>query len=80
MEEVKQKPDVVRFLTYHVGAGWSVARLADGSVRIWQDNVEAGVGLTVPAEVWASMVSHVSAFGETGESFRKALDFHGGKS
>ena len=34
--------------------------------------------VTVPAGVWASGVAHVSAWGEDGDSVRRALVFHNG--
>ena len=56
-------------------------RLSDGSVRItsfWQyNNCPQERQWTIPDAAWASIISSVSAAGETAESWQQALKFHG---
>src|SRR5690348_63381 len=65
---------------FHETSGWYFKRLESGSVRI-----RHRTGETVDAEhvideaSWASIVSHVSARGETGDTFAEARRFHARK-
>jgi len=70
----------------HTGDGWSWRRCADGSVAIVrriQEPDDGGAQIyritaahRLPAGIWASVVSSVSARGSTSETFREALAFH----
>lgn len=58
---------------FHVRDNLFFERDADGSVEI---TCPDGTFLVIDASSWASVVASVSAQGETGESYRAALDFH----
>lgn len=64
---------------FHWAHGWHFKRLAEGVVRmrlLVDNHPVAGQEFTIPPNEWASIVSHVSQRGETGETFQQALDFH----
>lgn len=75
-------------MAFHWQNGWYFERLDDGSVRIYhQDPVSkrtAGEGefaeydtcIDIHMDSWASIVASVCARGETGETWREALQFH----
>lgn len=66
---------------FHARDGWCFRREDDGSVRILApDSIGPGAHqmVTLDASTWASVVASVSAAGETGETYRCALGFHGG--
>jgi hypothetical protein len=67
---------------FHHRNGWYFLRLPSGSVRIRieRDGVGRDVVHIIPAPEWASIVAHVSKWGETGDSFSSAQTFHGGTS
>lgn len=59
-------------MTFHLRDGLCFHADKDGSVTIrWADRE-----LTVPANEWASVLAATCVRGETGESYRDALDFH----
>lgn len=63
---------------FHTHDGWYWNRTADGSVRIVVQPPGGGsYEHVLTASEWASVVSHVSARGETGETWKAALEFHG---
>lgn len=65
---------------FHAREGWYFRREDDGSVRILApDSLGAGAHqlVALDASTWASVVASVCARGETGETYRAALDFHG---
>lgn len=65
---------------YHIESGIYIERMADGGVRIFRETgTEKADLFRVAGSVWASMVAHVSAHGETGETYWAALGFHEGK-
>ena len=64
---------------FHARDGVIFKRDAGGGVVISKAGAEFGdreiiLDLTGPA--WASIVAHVSARGETGDTYREALEFH----
>lgn len=59
-------------LGFHAHSGQYFRRLDDGRVEIRNSD---GV-FVCDASTWASVVASVSARGETGETYRQALDFH----
>lgn len=66
---------------FHWRDGWHWQGLEDGTVEVWHGD-ESGPSadaLRIPATEWASIVAHVSARGETGETYYQALRFHGGE-
>jgi hypothetical protein len=53
-------------------------RLTDGSVLITKrSGPRRGIEIIPPSE-WASIVAHVSTWGESAESHKAALDYHNG--
>jgi hypothetical protein len=70
---------------FHNRDGWYFTRLTDGAVRI-RKTVAARADSPVehehviPANEWASIVAHVSARGEAGDTYTEASDFHAGRS
>ena len=66
---------------YPCKEGWYFERRQDGKVHIFKRD-EKSDGKPIVAEtdidpgVWASVVSFVSAGGETGDRFQAALEFH----
>lgn len=66
---------------FHAKGGWFFRREDDGAVHITApDSMGPGARqvVTLDANTWASVVASVSAAGETGDSWRQALAFHGG--
>jgi len=61
---------------FHAHSGWYFQRSPDGSVTV-TDTGHAETSLRVDASTWASIVASVSATGETAETYRGALAFHG---
>lgn len=64
---------------YHWRHGWHFKRLDGGVVRIRlliDGHPVAAQEFLIPPNEWASIVSHVSARGETGATFQAACDFH----
>lgn len=65
---------------FHAKDMWFFRREDDGSVRITApDSMGPGAHqvVTLDASTWASVVASVSAQGETSDTYRAALDFHG---
>lgn len=74
---------------FHVKDGLYFQRTAKGGVRIIKTDptacfdplgypdAPAELDVTLDDGSWASVVAHVSALGETGETYRAALAFHG---
>jgi fructoselysine-6-P-deglycase FrlB-like protein len=62
---------------FHAHSGWYFERLEDGSVRLSAMGATELMSATFNADTWASAVASVSADGETAETFRAALEFHG---
>lgn len=65
---------------FHARSGWYFRREEDGCVRIMApDSLGPGASqvVTLDASTWASAVASVSSAGETAETFRRALAFHG---
>jgi hypothetical protein len=62
---------------FHVRDGWFFSRddesTPPGAVTV---RVQDGPTFTLAPHEWASVVASVSAHGETGETYRAALDFH----
>lgn len=68
---------------FHARDGWYFRREPDGTVRILApDSLGPGANqrIDLDANTWASVVASVSAAGETSETWRAALAFHGGRS
>jgi hypothetical protein len=69
---------------FHAKDGWYFDRLPGGMVRIERRTNDAKntliEALTVTPETWASIVASVSELGETGDTHRHALIFHGAPS
>lgn len=68
---------------FHNRDGWYFKRQPDGAVRIRKTttaHIDAPIEHehTIPAEEWASIVAHVSANGETAETYQEAHAFHAG--
>ena len=71
----------------HSKNGWNFSRLTDGGVKIYQIDLNAPEGVeTAPlAEIvisdaeWQSIIAGMSAYEDSGEAFRWAELFHGGK-
>jgi hypothetical protein len=67
---------------FNESSGWMFRRVEDGSVEIQPGATVLGAGgypvHLVSPDAWASMVAHVSARGESGETFRAAQAFHAG--
>jgi len=61
---------------FHSRENWFFKRLPGGSVRI-ASATEPARAVVLGASTWASAVASVSAAGETGETYRAALAFHG---
>ena len=57
---------------------WFARRTSSGEVLLYQSNpaFSARLMLTIDANSWASIMSHVSGMPETSGRFRKALAFH----
>jgi hypothetical protein len=72
---------------FHSHDGWCWRRAEDGGVEIAPDMDDPSlIEESPPAFVfklsgseWASVVAHVSEGGETGESYRRVLEFHDGE-
>lgn len=71
-------------MAFHWKDGWYFERLANGSVRIYHEEKyvdpdsgvrEYDVCLDIDSDSWASILASVSARGETGETFREAVEF-----
>lgn len=67
---------------FHSRDGFYFKRLPDGSVRIRiaedaKSDAKTLRQIKLPASEWASVVANVSASGETAESHRAAVSFHG---
>lgn len=67
---------------FHAFGGWYFRRDTDGHVTIEvtetaQADAPLARALTVDPATWASIVASVSAEGESGERWRRALDYHG---
>lgn len=60
---------------FHWRDGWFFQRLNDGCVLMTVPSCGQQV---IPPNEWASIVAHVSTWGETGESWKAASDFHNG--
>lgn len=60
---------------FHVRDELYFERGRDGDAVITWPNGET---MSLDASSWASVVAHVSAAGETGETYRAALAFHDG--
>jgi hypothetical protein len=67
---------------YHWSRGMYFRRLQDGTVEVTQtvnegktDEIEWS--REIPPNEWASIVAAVSHQGETGDTYRTALKFHG---
>lgn len=83
MDENKALAEFAENFGFHHRDHTYFKRCSDGSVAI----VKTGLHMADPHVVhlidpnsWASIVSSVSAQGETGEHYRTALAFHGGQS
>jgi hypothetical protein len=61
----------------HSHDGWYWSRTPDGGVEI-STAVDPRVTHRLPSSSWASIVAHVSAAGETGDTYRAAFKFHQG--
>jgi len=61
---------------FHAQENWFFKRLEGGMVRVTSAS-EPPRSVLLEASVWASVVASVSADGETGETYRAALAFHG---
>lgn len=66
---------------FHIHNGWWIRREEHGGVTIearepGEPDAPLRMAFTVDAESWASMVAHVSARGETAETWYEALQFH----
>lgn len=64
---------------FHWQKGWFFARKPDGSVhmvKVWE-----GMAMeeTIPPNEWQSIIAHVCAKGETGQSYAEAERFHAGR-
>jgi hypothetical protein len=64
---------------FHARDGWFFRRDADGAVVVTAHGWPGGPEVILPAPTWASVVASVSAAGETAETYRQALAFHGGE-
>lgn len=67
---------------FHWQDGWYFRRTENGSVEVTKtvaNHVDSPTLLqfTIPAYHWASIVSSVSAEGETAQRWNEACDFHG---
>jgi len=63
---------------FHAHSGWYFRREDDGSVRILApDSIGTHQRVDFDANTWASIVASVSSSGESGDTFRAALAFHG---
>lgn len=61
---------------FHAREEWFFKRLPGGMVRITSAKGTPR-SVVLDASTWASAVASVSAAGETGETYRAALGFHG---
>ena len=64
---------------FHARDGVIFKRDAGGGVVISKAGAEFGereIILDLTGSAWASIVAHVSARGETGDTYREALEFH----
>jgi hypothetical protein len=63
---------------FHAHSGWYFRRNPDGSVTVHaDDSCGEPRDVTFDPGTWASAVASVSYAGETGETYRAALSFHG---
>lgn len=65
---------------YHAHDRWTFKRLDGGAVRIrrYDESGAVAAELVEMPQVWASIVSHVSARGETIDTYCAALASHNG--
>lgn len=72
-------------MAFHWKDNWYFMRLENGGVRIFHEENyvdqdtgirESDVCLDIDPDSWASIMTSVSARGETGETFREAQEFH----
>lgn len=80
----KQEQENQNMQGFHWREGWYFDRLPNGDVHLKKDANHSSeafpfVDVTIPASEWASIVSSVSAAGETGDTYRAALAFHQGQ-
>jgi hypothetical protein len=62
---------------FHANDGWYFERQPDGSVKISAAVNRCAETITLPPAEWASVVTAVSAQGETSETYQAALRLHG---
>jgi hypothetical protein len=62
---------------FHANDGWYFERQDDGSVKISAAVDRSTETITLPPAAWASVVTAVSAQGETSETYQAALQMHG---
>ena len=63
---------------FHAHDGWYFEREDDGSVRICAAVDRSTEMVVLTAAEWASVVTAVSAQGQTSETYQAALKLHGG--
>lgn len=65
---------------FHWRDGWYFKREEGGTVRVTHaDPGHELLQFRIDAKEWASIIAAVSRNGESSESYRHALDFHGDK-
>ena len=62
---------------FHYRDGLYFERLEDGSVRITRNL--GHICWDIDRDSWASIIAHVSAGGETADTFQEAMLFHAGQ-
>jgi hypothetical protein len=67
---------------FHALNGWYFERMENGDVHLTREAPGAGScneDQVIPSDTWCSIIAHVSALGETAETFSSARIFHSGR-